>query len=77
MAYITKEIKKGIKLHCIETDKFKTNLLAMFITLPLTRENITFNSVIPAVLKRGTAILKTQEEISRKLERLLRFFTLV
>ena len=68
MAYITKEIKKGIKLHCIETDKFKTNLLAMFITLPLTRENITFNSVIPAVLKRGTAILKTQEEISRKLE---------
>ena len=68
MAYISKEIKKGIKLHCIETDKFKTNLLAMFITLPLTRENITFNSVIPAVLKRGTAILKTQEEISRKLE---------
>ena len=36
MAYITKEIKKGIKLHCIETEKFKTNLLAMFITLPLT-----------------------------------------
>ena len=51
MAYITKEIKKGIKLHCIETEKFKTNLLAMFITLPLTRENVTFDSVIPAVLK--------------------------
>lgn len=68
MAYITKEIKKGIKLHCIETKKFKTNLLAMFITLPLTRENVTFDSVIPAVLKRGTEKLKTQEEISKKLE---------
>ena len=68
MAYITKEIKKGIKVHCIETEKFKTNLLAMFITLPLTRENVTFDSVIPAVLKRGTATLKTQEEISKKLE---------
>ena len=68
MAYITKEIKKGIKLHCIETEKFKTNLLAMFITLPLTRENVTFDSVIPAVLKRGTEKLKTQEEISKKLE---------
>lgn len=68
MAYITKEIKKGIKVHCIETEKFKTNLLAMFITLPLTRENVTFDSVIPAVLKRGTATLKTQEKISKKLE---------
>lgn len=68
MAYISKEIKKGIKLHCIEKEKFKTNLLAMFITLPLTRENVTLNTVIPAVLKRGTAILKTQEEISKKLE---------
>lgn len=68
MAYITKEIKKGIKLHCIETEKFKTNLLAMFITIPLTRQNITLNSVIPAVLKRGTKELKTQEEIAKKLE---------
>ena len=40
----------------------------MFITLPLTRENVTFDSVIPAVLKRGTEKLKTQEEISKKLE---------
>lgn len=68
MAYITKEIKKGIKLHCIETEKFKTNLLAMFITIPLTRQNVTLNSVIPAVLKRGTKELKTQEEIAKELE---------
>ena len=68
MSYTSQEIKKGIKLHCIETNKFKTNLMAIFITLPLNREVITFDSVIPAVLKRGTQNLKTQEEIAKKLE---------
>ena len=68
MSYTTKEIKEGVKLHVIETNKFKTNLMAIFITLPLNRENITFDSMIPAVLKRGTANLNTQEEISKRLE---------
>lgn len=68
MSYTSEEIKKGIKLHCIDTNKFKTNLMAVFITLPLNREKITFDTVIPAVLKRGTKKLKTQEEISKKLE---------
>ena len=68
MSYVNKDIKLGIKLHCIKTNKFKTNLLAAFITMPLNRENVTFDTVIPAVLKRGTANLKSQEEISKKLE---------
>ena len=68
MAYTIKEIKEGIKLHLIETNKFKTNLMGVFITLPLKKENITLDTVIPAVLKRGTKNLKTQEEISKKLE---------
>lgn len=68
MSYTIEDIKKGIKLHCIETNKFKTNLMAVFITLPLNRETITFDSMIPAVLKRGTANLNTQEDISKELE---------
>lgn len=68
MSYTIKEIKQGIKVHCIETKKFKTNLMTAVITLPLNRERVTFNSVIPAVLKRGTENLKTQEEIAKKLE---------
>ena len=68
MSYNIKEIKQGIKLHCIDTNKFKTNLMAVFITLPLNKETITLDTVIPAVLKRGTAKLNTQEEISKKLE---------
>ena len=68
MSYTTKEIKQGIILHLIETEKFKTNLIGVFITVPLKRENVTKNSVVPAVLKRGTKYLKTQEDISKKLE---------
>lgn len=68
MSYSIEEIKQGVKLHCIDTNKFKTNLIAVFITLPLNREKVTFDTVIPAVLKRGTANLNSQEEISKKLE---------
>lgn len=68
MSYTRQEIKQGIKIHCIETNKFKTNLISVIITLPLTREKVTFDTIIPAVLKRGTKNLKTQEEIAKKLE---------
>ena len=68
MSYTTEQIKQGIKLHCIDTNKFKTNLMSVIITLPINRETITFDTVIPAVLKRGTKNLKSQEEIAKKLE---------
>lgn len=68
MSYTSEEIKQGVKLHCIETKKFKTNLISVVITQPLNRENVTFNSLIPAVLKRGTQNLTTQEQIAKKLE---------
>ena len=62
------EIKKGIKLNGIQTNKFKTNLIAIMLTTKLDRENVTKNALIPAVLRRGTKTLKTQEEINKKLE---------
>ena len=68
MEYKQCEIKKGIKLHTIKTDKFKTNLIAVFLSKKLERENVTENALIPAILRRGSKILKTQEEISKTLE---------
>lgn len=66
----TKQIKEGIKLHTIKTDKFKTNLIAVFITTPLERKTVTLDSMIPAILRRGSAELNTQEEIEKNLEEL-------
>lgn len=62
------ELKKGIKLHTINTDKFKTNLIAIFMTTKLTRENVTKNAVISALLRRGSKTMPSQEEISKQME---------
>ena len=68
MEYKKTEIKKGINLHTIQTDKFKTNLIAIMLTTKLNKENVTKNALIPAILRRGTKELSTQEEINKKLE---------
>ena len=68
MSYKKEEIKKSIKLHCIKTEKFKTNIIAVFLSTPLDRNTVTYNAIIPAILRRGTNNLRTQEEISIALE---------
>lgn len=65
---INLELKKGINLHIIKTNKFKTNLLSVFLTTPLQKEKVTFNGLIPAVLRRGSKNMPSQEEISISLE---------
>ena len=62
------EIKNGINLHIIKTNKFKTNLLSVFLSTPLRKEKVTQNALIPAILRRGTVNMKTQDEISMALE---------
>ena len=68
MRYKKEKIANGIQLHLIDTNKFKTNLISIFLTTPLTKENVTRNAVLSSVLRRGNAKYKTQEEISKKLE---------
>ena len=62
------KLKEGINLHIINTNKFKTNLLAVFLTTPLNRENVTKNALIPMILRRGSSKLTNLEEISNKLD---------
>ena len=68
MDYKRQDIKQGITVHNINTDKFKTNIVAIFLTTPMSREFVTFNSVISSILRRGTKNMPTQEEISKELE---------
>lgn len=67
MSYNSKEIKKGITLHTIKTDKFKTNLLAIFLTFPIIKDESTKNTLIALMLKRGSKLYKTREDITNKL----------
>ncbi len=68
MEYKENELKKGIKIHTINTDKFKTNLMSVFLTTKLERENVTKNAVISSILRRGSKTMTSQEEISKKME---------
>ena len=55
-------------MHTIKTEKFKTNLIAVMLTTKLDRKNLTKNALIPAVLRRGTKFMQTQEDINKKME---------
>ncbi len=68
MEYQQTEIKKGIKLHTIHTEKFKTNLIAVFLTTKLDRQTVTKNAMISALLRRGSKTMPSQEEISKQME---------
>lgn len=68
MKHEIREIKKGIKFHILSTNKFKTNLFAIFLSVKLSRENVTKNALISMLLRRGSKTMKTQEEISKKME---------
>ncbi len=68
MQYQEKEIKKGIEFHELNTNKFKTNLVAVFLTTELTRKNVTKNALISTILRRGSKNMPSQEEISKQME---------
>ena len=68
MSKNTFEVKEGIKAHLIKTDLFKTNLICVMLTVPLEKQNVTKNTLIPFLLKRGTMNFQNQYEISKKLE---------
>ena len=58
MQYTEREIKKGIKLH----------LIKIFLGIPVTRENVTKNSLISAILRRGSKNMPSSIQISKELE---------
>lgn len=63
-------IKDGIKLHLLDSKNYKTDLSVVFITVPLDRNTITNDVLIPEVLKSGCQKYKNQYEISKRLNEL-------
>lgn len=61
---------KGVDIYRIKTGKFKTNSINFFFMDNLTRENVTSNALIPAVLRRGCKQFPTFRDIALNLEEL-------
>lgn len=68
MNYIAEEIKQGIKIHYIKNDKYKTNLITAFLSIPLDQNTVTENALITSILRMGSKTMPTQEDINKKLE---------
>ena len=62
------KLNERIFIHLIKTNKFKSNVIAAFLLTDLDKETVTKNALIPAVLRRGTAKLKTMKDISIKMD---------
>ncbi|QIB26703.1 EF-P 5-aminopentanol modification-associated protein YfmF [Caloranaerobacter azorensis] len=65
---IRKRIDEGVNLNLIVTDKFKSNLISIYIVRPLVRSEVTKNALLPMVLKRGTKNYNNFTDIQQKLE---------
>ncbi|EOD01249.1 EF-P 5-aminopentanol modification-associated protein YfmF [Caldisalinibacter kiritimatiensis] len=64
------KLEEGLYLNVIHTNKFKTNLVNVYILRPLNREEVTKNALIPLILRRGTKEYKTSLDIQKRLEEL-------
>ncbi len=61
-------IGENIRLHLIKTDKFKTNLMSVYMQRPLIEEEVTKNALLSMILSRGTKTYPTSKELSKALE---------
>ena len=68
MEYKKHRIKEGINLHLIKTDNFKTDIITVFLTTKLNRENVTKNAILPMILRKGSKNFENIEEINKHLE---------
>lgn len=64
----SRELCKGVDLHIINVPKFKTNLMSVFINIPLSRDTVTRAALLPSVLKRGCEKYPTMKDLSRRLD---------
>lgn len=60
-------VAEGIDLYVNQSEKFKTNLISVYIHQPLLRETVTNNALIPMVLTKGCRSFPTARSIEKEL----------
>ena len=67
---LNKEICQGANIHLIKADKFKTCLLSLYINIPYNKENSSYASLLPMVLRRGSKNYPTLSSVAKHCEEL-------
>ncbi|HBR31633.1 MAG: pitrilysin family protein [Eubacteriales bacterium] len=70
MIFERMEIKKGVFVSAVKTDKFKTNLLTVNLLTPLCAETASLNSLLTDVIKRGTVLYPNMQILHKKQDEL-------
>lgn len=65
-----KEIQKGITFNWVQDPKFKRNRISIHSMLPLKLESVSHNTMIPLLLRKGSASLGEDENIYTQLNHL-------
>ncbi len=60
----------GVTLRAVQTQKFKTSMLAVTFLEPLDGKTASLNAVLPRVLRRGTSACPDMESLSAALDEL-------
>ena len=66
----TYRLNNGINVHYIKSEKFKNANFTVNITVPLKRPDVTFNALLPAVLRRGCKKFPETKELNIYLDEL-------
>jgi predicted Zn-dependent peptidase len=64
------QIKSGVNLHYLQTSKFKTTSLGFYFHRPLNRNEVTVNSLLSMVMRRGCPDYPTSRELAIRLDSL-------
>lgn len=67
---IRENICDRISLNIAQTDKFKTNFLSLFFSVPLNADNASEYAILPKVLLRGSENYPDMKAIGRRLDSL-------
>ena len=66
MAYFTKSIQPRVRLHVVESDRFKTNYMTVSFLLPLRAGEPALTSLLPNVLRCGTVSYPDLASLNRQ-----------
>lgn len=65
-----RELMRGVRLTCVQAERFKTGYLSMTLLTPHSKKTASLNAALPYVLRRGTARLSDMESIAAALDEL-------
>jgi len=64
------ELQEGIRLHVLNSTKFKSILIGLYIRRPLNKEEVSLNALLTRVIDRATAKYPGSTDLNRALEML-------